>query len=44
MVVNTIVAKNRRGIGVCTLQNGETKIDKLETEKGFQLKMQLFDI
>ncbi len=30
--------------GVCTLQNKETKSDKLEIEKGFQIKMQLFDI
>jgi hypothetical protein len=37
-------AKNRRGTGVCTLQNRETKSDKLETEKGFQIKMQLSDI
>jgi hypothetical protein len=40
----TAATKNRRGTRVCTLQNRETKSDKLETEKGFQLKMQLSDI
>ncbi len=44
MVVSTTTTKNRRGTGVCTLQNRETKSDKLETEKGFQIKMQLSDI
>jgi hypothetical protein len=44
MVVSTAAAKNRRGTGVCTLQNRETKSDKLEIDKGFQLKMQLSDI